>query len=215
MKVILKADDLAGYPGKEKVVPQRWQRFVDIVRKFNKKANVGIIGNSLIFDDKNYFEWIRKQSDVIEYFNHGFLHRQFNFDGEIYQEFKSTSKEYQVYLLDYTNRLFKEKVGFEFITFGAPYNAVDTNTNVALKEVGLKVGFFLQDGFEGTNIKQENRIELEVPVHRVNLNAFKENFIQKDYIVVQTHPNSWSDEEFEEFMRFLDKYEFIFARDLR
>jgi len=217
MKVILKADDLAGYPGKNKIVPQRWQKFVSIIRKFNKQANIGIIGNSLIFDNKEYFEWIRNNSDIIEYFNHGFLHRQFNFDGETYQEFNSTSKEYQINLLDYTNRLFKEKVGLEFITFGAPYNAVDTNTNLALKEVGLKIGFFLKDGFEGVNIKKENRVELEVPVHRVNLNAFKKNFIEQDYIVIQIHPNSWNDKEFkefEEFMKLLDKYEFIFARDL-
>ena len=217
MKVILKADDLAGYPGKNKIVPKRWQKFVDIVRKYNKKANIGIIGNSLIFEDKKYFEWIRKNSDVIEYFNHGFLHRQFNFDGETYSEFKSTTKEYQFQLLDYTNELFKQKIGLEFLTFGAPYNGVDKNTNLALKEARLKVGFFLEDGFDGINIKKENRIELEVPVHRVNVKAFKENFKIKDYIVVQTHPNSWNDSEFiefEKFIKLLDEYEFVFAKEL-
>ena len=217
MKVILKADDLAGYPGKDKIVPQRWQKFVNIVRKYNKKANIGVIGNSLIFDDKSYFDWIKKNSDVIEYFNHGFLHRQFNFDGEIYQEFKTTSLEYQIQLLECTNKLFKEKIGLEFLTFGVEYNAVDENTNLALKKAGLKVGFFLEDGFEGINLKKENRIELEVPVHRVNLSAFKENFIEKDYIVIQTHPNSWDDiefEEFENFIKFLDKYEFVFAKEM-
>ena len=111
MQIIIKADDLAGYPGKNEIIPKRWQNFVDIVEQYNIKATIGVIGNSLIFDDKEYFHWIQKyhSSNLVEFWNHGFLHRQFHFDGETYQEFNGTSKKYQLNLINYTNNLAKEK----------------------------------------------------------------------------------------------------------
>ena len=220
MKVILKADDLAGYPGKDETVPKRWQKFVDIIEQYNIKANIGIIGNSLVFDDKAYFSWIQKyhNSDLIEFFNHGFLHRQFDFDGkEKYQEFCNTSKEYQLKLIDYTNKLAKEKLNIELVTFGAPYNAVDFNTSQALNLTNMKYGFFLKEGFDGINLT--NTLELEVPTHIVNLEALKENFKQLNYAVIQIHPNSWDNKSFDNFklaIEFLSKenIEFVFTKDI-
>ena len=199
MKIIVKADDLAGYPGRNKVVPTRWQQFVDIIEKYSIKASIGIIGNSLIFDDEEYFAWIEKYDKLgfIEFFNHGFLHRQFNFDAEVYQEFKNSSLEYQQNLIQYTNKLLKDKVGIEFVTFGAPYNAVDKDTSKALNLENMKYGFFLKEGFNGINL--EKRLEVEVPVHCVNLQNFKEQFVQQDYAVLQTHPNSWDKKNFDDF----------------
>jgi hypothetical protein len=116
MKIILKADDLAGYPGKNKIIPKRWQRFVDLIEKYKIKATIGIIGNSLLFNDEGYFEWVKKYDKLafIEFWNHGFLHRQFLFDNENYQEFKETTIEYQLQLIEYTNKLAKEKLNIEF-----------------------------------------------------------------------------------------------------
>jgi len=218
MKVILKADDLAGYPGKDKTIPKRWQKFVDIIEKYNIKASIGIIGNSLIFDDKEYFEWIKKYNDLgfIEFFNHGFLHRQFNFDGKTYQEFKTTSLKYQRQLIAQTNKLLKEKIGVEFVTFGAPYNAVDENTSQALNLENIQVGFFLKDGFNGVNLI--DRLELEVPVHCVNLKELKDKFSKQEYVVIQLHPNSWNEENFDNFekaIEFLqDKVKFILPKEM-
>jgi peptidoglycan/xylan/chitin deacetylase (PgdA/CDA1 family) len=218
MKIILKADDLAGYPGKNKIIPKRWQRFVDIIEKYNIKANIGIIGNSLIFDDEKYFEWIKKYNDTyIEFWNHGFLHRKFNFDAEEYYEFKGTTKEYQLQLIEYTNNLAKNKLGFNFKTFGAPYNAVDFNTSLALKEANIKYGFFLKDNFEGVNLT--NRIDFEYNVGIGNFQKFKKVFTNLDYAVIQIHPNMWSNEVFNEFentILFLlkKKCEFVFAKDM-
>ena len=217
MKIILKADDLGGYPGKNKTVPQRWQRFVNIIQKYNIKANIGIIGNSLIFNDTKYFAWIKKYHTLgfIEFFNHGFLHRQFNFDGEIYQEFKGTSVKYQYNLISYTNELLKEKTGIQFITFGAPYNAIDKNTSLALTKAEIKAGFFLENNFNGLNL--QNRLEIEVPVHKVNFKALQKYYTKKDYVVIQVHPNSWENnsfEEFEEAIQFLKNENFTLAREM-
>jgi len=215
MKIILKADDLAGYPGKNKIIPKRWQKFVDIIKKYNIKANIGIIGNSLLFDDEGYFQWIKSNEKYIEYFNHGFLHRQFNFDGETYQEFCGTSKEYQLKLINYTNQLAREKLKIELVSFGAPYNATDKNTSLALNKTNIKTAYFLSNDFKGINLK--DRLDIEIPVHCPNFHEFKKNFIQKDHAVIQIHPNSWEEKHFNEFekmIKFLDGCEFIFAKEL-
>lgn len=219
MKIILKADDLAGFPGKYEVVPKRWQRFVDIIEKFNIKATIGIIGNSLVFDDKEYFEWVKKyhKDGLIEFWNHGFLHRQFNFDGETYQEFRDTTSEYQLQLINYTNKLAKEKLNIEFITFGAPYNAIDENTSISLNKTNITHWLLGIDSFNGTNLS--NRLDIEHPTHVVNLEFFKYNFKQLDYAVVQVHPNNWDENSFVEFEKYIEfslskKNKFILAKDL-
>ena len=216
MKFIIKADDLAGYPGIGGI-PKRWKKFVNIIEKHNIKATIGIIGNSLIFDDKEYFDFVKKyNNNLIEFWNHGFLHRQFNFDGKKYQEFNQTSIDYQYNLISYTNKLAKEKLNIEFLTFGAPYNAVDYNTSTALEKSNIKNCFFCKENFKGRNLL--NRIEIEYPVHKPNYKEFKNNFKVLDYAVFQIHPNSWDDnlfKEFESIILFLkDKGEFIFAKDL-
>jgi len=215
MKIIIKADDLAGYPGKDKIIPKRWQKFVEIIKKYNIKANIGIIGNSLLFDDEEYFEWIKSNEKFIEFFNHGFLHRKFNFDGEVYEEFRGTSMEYQLQLINYTNQLAKEKVGIELISFGAPYNATDKNTSLALNQTNIKTAYFLAEEFNGINLKE--RIDIEIPVHCLNFSEFKNSFAEKEYAVIQVHPNSWNEHyfnEFENMIKFLKDYEFIFAKEI-
>ena len=218
MKIILKADDLAGYPGKNLIVPKRWQQFVDIIEKYKIKATIGIIGNSLIFDNKEYFNWIKKYNDIyIEFWNHGFLHRKFNFDEEIYYEFKGTSKEYQLQLISYTNFLAKEKLGFTFKTFGAPYNAVDLNTSLALNQTDIKQAFFLKDHFSGFNLI--NRLDFEYKVGVGQFKKFKQNFKHLDYGVIQIHPNMWNVNVFKEFEKVIafllnKKCQFIFAKEI-
>lgn len=199
MKIILKADDLAGYPGKKEVVPQRWQRFVDIIEKYKIKATIGVIGNSLLFDDVEYFDWIKHyhREGIIEFWNHGFLHRQFNFENEVYQEFKDTSVEYQMNLINYTNQLAQEKLGFGFKTFGAPYNAIDENTSIALDKTIIDSWFFGKDSFEGKVLS--NRLDIEKPTHIVNPNYLKENWNLSDYTIIQVHPNNWNNKSFELF----------------
>ncbi len=220
MKIILKADDLAGYPGKSETIPHKWQRFVNIVEKYNIKATIGIIGNSLIFEDIEYFEWIKNyhKSDMIEFWNHGFLHRQFNFDEEVYQEFKATDKEYQLELINYTNKLAKEKLNIEFKTFGAPYNAIDDETSKALNSTNITHWLLGLDSFYGINLSQ--RLDIEKPIHNVNFEYFRINFKQLDYAIIQVHPNNWDDDSFDSFEKTIEfllskNSEFILAKDIK
>lgn len=220
MKIILKADDLAGYPGKKEIVPKKWKRFVDIIEKYKIKATIGVIGNSLLFDDVGYFDWIKHyhREGIIEFWNHGFLHRQFSFDDEVYQEFKGTSIEYQKDLINYTNQLAQEKLGFEFKTFGAPYNAIDENTSIALNKSTLTHWLFGLDSFNGKNIS--NRLDVEHPTHIVNFEYFKDNFNEYNYAIIQVHPNNWDDNSFINFKKMIkflieNNSQFILAKDLK
>ena len=219
MKIIIKADDLAGYAGKNESVPKRWQKFVDLIEKYNLKATIGIIGNSLLFDDRDYFEWIKyyNNKSIIEFWNHGFLHRQFNFDGETYQEFKKTTVEYQLQLIKFTNQLAKEKLGIKLVTFGAPYNAVDKNTVKALNQTEITHWFLGCDEFNGINLL--GRLEIEHPTHTVNLKYLMETFEEKDYAILQVHPNNWDEDsfiQFEETIKFLIKNNtFVFAKEMK
>ena len=219
MNIIIKADDLAGYPGKDEIIPKRWQKFVDIIENYNIKATIGIIGNSLVFDDKEYFNWIKKYNDdnLIEFFNHGFLHRQFNFDSKTYQEFNGTTTEYQLQLINHTNKLAKEKLNIDLVTFGSPYNAKDKNTMSALNQSSIKYWFGGFNDFKGFNLTQ--RLDIEKPTHKVNLEYFKDNFGIKEYSVIQVHPNSWDRASFEDFELMIEfllekRCKFIFAKDI-
>jgi hypothetical protein len=220
MEIILKADDLAGYPGKNKIIPKRWQKFINLIEKYHIKTTIGIIGNSLLFDDLGYFEWIKKyhKKNIVEFWNHGFLHRRFNFDGENYTEFQGTNFEYQLQLINYTNKLAKEKLNIEFQTFGAPYNAIDENTSIALNQSNITHWFFGLDSFKGINLK--NRLDIEHPVHIVNNKFFIENFKNNTYAVLQVHPNNWDEKSFfifEEIIKFLleKNCKFIFAKEVK
>jgi len=220
VKVIIKADDLAGYPGKTKAIPKRWQKFVDIIEKYNIKATIGVIGNSLLFDDKEYFTWIKDyhKKGFIEFWNHGFLHRQFDFDGKkLYKEFKGTSYKYQLKLINYTNKLAKDKLGFDFVTFGSPYNAKDKNTIKALNNSDIRYWFGIDKKFHGKCISK--RLDIEYPTHIINFKQFKKNLKKYDYAILQVHPNSWdkkSFKEFEQIIKVLLKKDaiFILAKDI-
>ncbi len=212
MKIIIKADDLAGYPGKKEAIPRKWQRFVDIIEKYNIKATIGIIGNSLIFDDIEYFNWIKKYNDIglIEFWNHGFLHRQFNFDNDVYQEFNGTTDEYQLKLINYTNQLANEKLDIKFTTFGAPYNEIDENTIIALNLTNITHWLFGLDAFNSINLSQ--RLDIEKYASLVDFEYFKINFKHFDYAIIQVHPNNWNNESFNNFERVIN---FLLSQEVK
>jgi peptidoglycan/xylan/chitin deacetylase (PgdA/CDA1 family) len=217
MKFIIKADDLSGFPGKDKAIPSSWQKFIDITQKHKVKATIGIIGCSLIIDDQDYFDLIKRYHDsgLIEFWNHGLFHMTYSFENQKYHEFNSTSLNYQYEIIQHTQNLAYEKLGFEFKTFGAPFNQVDINTVEALNKTNLTHAFFLDDRFKGKNISKS--IPLEKPVRTLNIETFNEHFEMMDYAVLQVHPNGWNEKHFEEFEQLIgylkDKGEFIKAID--
>ena len=131
--VILKIDDLRA---KCQGVSARWQKLVDFARERKLKLSIGILADSLESDDPGYLGWIKKQNATgqIEFWNHGYDHKKWKEGDKEYLEFAGTSFERQKDHLDRANALAREKLGFAFETFGAPFNATDENTAKALKQ---------------------------------------------------------------------------------
>jgi peptidoglycan/xylan/chitin deacetylase (PgdA/CDA1 family) len=132
--IIIKVDDLRQQNDK---VHERWQRLVDFAKERKLKINIGIITDSLEGDHPNYVKWIKEQraTGLIEFWDHGFDHREWTENGVKLQEFKGPSYEQQREHLTRSATLAREKLGFSFQTFGAPFNATDANTARALKEI--------------------------------------------------------------------------------
>lgn len=205
-EIILKADDLVK---EEHGFSSRWQSYFDLLEQYNIKSSVGIIGSSLEGDVAVYAKRIQQlhESGRVEFWNHGYSHtlNVKNLKGEKYCEFANTSAEEQMNSLRKTQQLFKEKTGLSLYGFGAPGNAVDTQTILALQEVKeIKYWFF---GLENSNkaILKRTSIEIEHPVHHPNYNQFLQGYSSTPaLLVLQVHPNSWDEKKQKEFKKIIE-----------
>ncbi len=132
--IVLKLDDLIYVDGGP--VSERWDNFASLILEKEVPAAIGIIGNSLEKGNEDYFEWIRErnESGFFEFWNHGFDHSRILRDGQEIYEFSKSPLQDQVTTLRKTQDLAREKLGIEFVTFGAPYNRIDQQTATALEE---------------------------------------------------------------------------------
>jgi unsaturated chondroitin disaccharide hydrolase len=208
--IVLKLDDLIYVDGGP--VSKRWDNFASLVTEKEIPAAIGIIGNSLEKGNGDYFEWIRErnESGLFEFWNHGFDHSRILRDGiEIY-EFDNSSLQGQVSTLKKTQDLAREKLGIEFVTFGAPYNHIDQNTVTALEEFP-EIGIWLY-GRAGTKtsktiLSRTPTVGIEYPVHKPVFYHFWNSFYFRSgeaIIVIQGHPNSWSESRLREFEMIVD-----------
>ncbi|MEE9460471.1 MAG: polysaccharide deacetylase family protein [Bacteroidales bacterium] len=208
--IVLKLDDLIYVDGGP--VSERWDNFASLVTEKEIPAAIGIIGNSLEKGNGDYFEWIRErnESGLFEFWNHGFDHSRILRDGlEIY-EFDNSSLQDQVSTLKKTQDLAREKLGIEFVTFGAPYNHIDQNTVTALEEFP-EIGIWLY-GRAGTKasktiLSRTPTVGIEYPVHKPVFYHFWNSFYFRSVepvIVIQGHPNSWSESRLREFEMIVD-----------
>jgi hypothetical protein len=132
--IILKLDDLRGDARPGRAVHPRWQRVADLVEVKKIKASFGISGKALDKDDREFFEWAKAlhARGAIEFWSHGYTHGKEKRGEKNLAEFQ-LPYERQRETLARTQRLAREKLGFEFRTFGAPFNAVDAATARALE----------------------------------------------------------------------------------
>jgi peptidoglycan/xylan/chitin deacetylase (PgdA/CDA1 family) len=204
--IILKADDFTGVSSG--TVTENWTRFINLILKKKIKAGLGLIGNSIDGNNKQYFELIKKLylTNRFEFWNHGFDHviGAVNSDGEIFHEFMNTSLEHQKEHLFRTQELAKEKLGIVLRTFGAPGNAFDENTRDALDSVDdIKVWLFGSN--ESDKLVLGRFAEIEFPTHYPDYNRFIDNYDStKNYLALQIHPNSWDGVRLDEFEKIVD-----------
>jgi len=203
--IVLKLDDLKYVEGGP--VSKQWDNFANLILEKKVPASIGIIGNSLEVGNGDYFDWIRERekSGLFEFWNHGYDHSRIKHDGMEIYEFDNSSLQDQVSTLKKTQDLAREKLGIEVVTFGAPYNHIDQNTVTALEEFP-EIGIWLY-GRAGTETSKTilfrtPTVGIEYPVHKPVFYHFWNNFYfrsEEPIIVIQGHPNSWSESRFREF----------------
>ena len=207
--IIIKADDLI-YEGGS--VNPKWQQFVNFTRARNIPASIGIITNSLEADHPAYFQWIKDQnaSGLIEFWNHGYDHKQWTEDDKTLQEFKGPTYELQKQHLERGDQLAREKLGFAFHAFGAPFNATDANTVKALDEDSdIQVWLYgdPKNPAQKTVIDRVPQVNIEAPTFEPDALKFAQGynqFPQQEVFAIQGHPTHWTPERFAQFVQIID-----------
>jgi len=199
--IILKLDDVtrSGAHGQAPVSP-RWQRVADFIEKENIKASFGILGYSLEEDHAAYFAWIRDlaKRGSIEFWNHGYENKADRFKGMPLAEQKEALLKVQ--------RLAKQKLDLTLHVFGPHWGATDKSTEAALAEIPeIRVWFFGPAKPQGGQVSLERTLNLEATTFVPNFEKFKDGYERfgrlKPYLALQGHPNAWTDERWENFVK--------------
>lgn len=212
--IIIKADDLIF--NKKEVVSERWRNFADLAVKYQLKVSPGIVGSSLERGNEEFFDWIKKYNEtgLFEFWNHGQLHKRWKVDGVRTSEFLNQGTEEQMAYIQQTQKLAREKLGFDFVTFAAPYNWSDEQTAQALEAFPeIKVWLYKPKNLETSKIAvlREAMLNIEYPVHTPNFYHFLNSYYfysNQNVIAIQGHPHSWDEGrmlQFELFSQYFKK----------
>lgn len=207
--VVLKLDDLTNSRGR---VPERWKKLGDFIRTRKIKSSIGIICNSLESDSPEYIQWIKELHDsgLVEFWNHGYTHKEWEENGRKLQEFNGTPYEEQKQHFQRSEELAKQKLGFTFTTFGPPFNGTDANTSKALSEMpDIKIWLYGDAQNPGGKIILDriSAVNIENPLFVPSLERFISGYNRyptREYFVIQGHPAQWDDARFEQFTKIVD-----------
>ena len=223
-KIVLKLDDFV--PSHGNVHPQ-WLKVADFAKKKKIKVNFGIIAEKMADDCPGFVQWTkaRHAAGNIEFWNHGWDHAERQDNGKRVMEFGGEPYEHQKKHMTDTNKLAREKLGFPFVSFGAPFNATDENTIKVLSEdPDIKVWMYGDPKSPAGKkvLERSYAVSIENPTLIPNYGAFLEGYAHNrgsEYFVMQGHPAGWNDERWEQFVKIIDflisqKAEFVFPSDL-
>ncbi len=203
--VILKLDDVTnGTP--------QWRRTLDYLKSKNIKSSAGIICNSLESGKQAYYDWLKEvqQSGLVEFWLHGYDHKQWKEDGKDVWEFSGPSFEQQKEHIEKSQQLAKQILGAPFTSFGAPFNRTDAATVKALAaDTDIKVVLYgdPKNAADLPNdlILDRTEMNIEAPLFVPNAQKVKHDYEAmvgtRDCFVIQGHPNQWTDERFAEFKK--------------
>lgn len=216
--VILKFDDLTKI--NRKVIT-----LDNFLKSENVKASWGCIGSFFVNKDKylkkfkRFFEikkavsWIKNNQKTYEFWNHGYYHTMNPY------EFFEQSVDYQVDCIGKTQNIIKHLTEVEPVTFGAPCNHIDKNTEIALMHFPIIKNWFF--GIENSTIKNnlKRTIDIENGVGNPDWSFFKEKYKNQQFLVLQAHPYMWDISKFEEFKKIIkflksENYVFIFPKEI-
>lgn len=210
-QIILKLDDLK--PDKENGVHPRWQKVVDNALANNLQLSIGVVANTIEYGGDKYKQWFKKnsKSELLEFWNHGYIHKRWVENDTKVSEFRGTSLQKQVEHLKKAQQLMELVTGKKPVTFGAPYNHVDANTMKALEQFPeLKVWLYAdKEKYPASSkliLERIPALNIEYPVHRPmfyhvwnNLFFYRNN----EFVVMQGHPMSWDNANFQQYKQIL------------
>lgn len=218
-KIVVKLDDFKPVRG---AVHARWKRVADFAADRKIKVGFGIICAGMADQDGEFFAWTKQRhsSGAIEFWFHGWDHSQ---EGKL-MEFSGRPYDYQKQHVADSQRVAREKLGFAFKSFGAPFNATDaTAAKVIGEDPDLAVWMYGSPGQTGGKLALERcyAVSLESPTLIANYGAFIEGYAHNrgaPYFVLQGHPAGWGDDRFEQFEKIIDflltqKVEFVHASE--
>lgn len=212
--VVFKVDDLA--TASNGTVPQNWKRITDFALERKFKLSVGIITQTLATAKPEYLDYIKElqKTGLIEFWFHGWDHKQWDENGVKLQEFKGTSYEHQKESFVKSQALAKEKLGFAFSVFGSPFNGFDDNTfKVFAEDPEMKIFLYGtpkdQAKIPGKVILDRvGDVNIENPLFLPNADKFIVGYhrhaAKRRYYVIQGHPNQWNDARWAEFVKMVD-----------
>jgi hypothetical protein len=214
LKVILKADDFCPVTLKSLLksiikfdfnsmgffhgLTVGWKNYIKFSYDQNISTDFGIVGNSLKYLSKNS-TFVKETKILLSnnngIWNHGYYH--------MLDEFKNRSLKSQVFSISNTNLLLKKLFKIKNITFGAPGNNIDENTNKAIINSGNNIWFF-GNKKDNKYISLDRIIDVEEPTGSPNFKFFTNevsNLKNKkiDIIILQIHPNKWKENDYLEF----------------
>ncbi len=202
--ILLKLDDIVQEKNKDLAISPRWQKMADFIMKNKLKAGFGIIGSSLEQDNPAYFKWIKDLHEKgIEFWHHGYGQ-----GGK--GEFEKGSMEEQKALLDKTEKLAKEKLGFSLPAFGPHYTATTDETEKALEAIPeIKIWLYgPKNPKYYKKLSIPRYLGLENPTFVPDFEKFKASYEKlggkQPVLVLQGHPNGWDDSKFSGFVKIIE-----------
>lgn len=217
-QVILKLDD-AWF--EDDSIHLGWVKTFEYLNAKQVRATIGIVGERMENANPSYCGWLKRQARAgHEIWNHGYCHCKPVVDGKELREFRGTDYQYQLEHLQKTQALAMDKLDLKLETFGAPYNACDSNTIRALSMIPeLRTWLYppnqkIAGKFAMPRIGDVN---IEYPVHQPNFAAFVAGFrahLEEPVLVIQGHPRSWMEPRarMTEFQKIID---FLVAEGVR
>lgn len=206
--ILLKLDDVIARRVGTKPVSDRWQKVHDYLIAQGIKGSFGVITESLEKDTPMYFQWLKdvQAAGRIELWMHGYKMRGATDTGE----FENGTAAEQRAILAKGKRLAKEKLGFDLPAFGPHWSGTTDATDEAMEGVPeVKIWLYgpARPKFF-TRLSIPRVMALENPTFVPDADKFiafyEKHAAQKDVLVLQGHPEQWTDERWTGFTKIID-----------
>ena len=229
LAIILKLDDLSQKQG---TILPNFRKMAELLAARHIKGSFGVIcavgwpgAQALEDSGPEYIAWVKQlhASGQIEFWFHGWDHATQEEAGEAYCEFTNRSYEEQKRRFDHAQKVAREKFGFTFQTFGpgggiSKFPTFDATTlQVLADDPFIKVWLSpklsddasrkLEAAGKVTVLDRVADVNLERTVGEPDFDWFLKGYLKhpdREYFVLQGHPNTWDDAKFAEVLKIID-----------